>query len=123
VKPQLDPPLCFIASEEYIKVLRGVLLSEKETPEAKLKWKSFQMLESHVEFRKSIPKVHFMSSLSKKFVLETCNLKQFSEELIDFVLGVIDVNAFRHTIHPNNPLRAKVESNEKAIDRFGRKLL
>jgi hypothetical protein len=58
-----------------------------------------------------------MSSLSKMFIQETCKLGQYDEKLIEFVLGVIDVNAFRHTVHPNNPLRQNVPEKSKDIDR------
>ncbi|ODN02110.1 Protein msta, isoform A [Orchesella cincta] len=105
IKTPLPSPYCFIAEAEYIKVLRCLLLRElgKDDPEKLERWNMLQELEAHIELRKTIPKLMFMSKLIRNFIHDVCNLTEFDENTIDHVLGAIDVNAFKNVTNPMLP--------------------
>ncbi|CAL8127078.1 unnamed protein product [Orchesella dallaii] len=105
IKTPLPSPYCFIAEAEYIKVLRCLLLRElgKEDPAKLEKWNMLQELEAHIELRKMVPKLMFMSKLIRNFVQDFCKLTEFDENTIDHVLGAIDVNAFKNVTNPMLP--------------------
>lgn len=64
------------------------------------RWKLLLDMEAHVELRKSIPKIMFMSKLIRNFVHDMCKLTQFDDSIIDFIFGAVDVNAFRNVTNP-----------------------
>lgn len=117
IKPNLPSPFCFMASAEYIKILRCLLLNDESSSEKMDKWKQILALEAHMDLRKNIPKVQFMSGLVKRFVFNLCKLTQYDEATVDFVLGVVDVNAFRHSFAPEplKPACHKSGENENIV--------
>lgn len=56
-----------------------------------------------------------MSGLVKQFVQSLCKLTQYDDATIDFVLGVVDVNAFRHSFAPvplkPSPIDSQIEED------------
>ncbi|XP_035701318.1 SET domain-containing protein SmydA-8 isoform X2 [Folsomia candida] len=117
ITPPLQPPYDFIHPAELIKVLRAVLISKGRTAEDAATWGAMTKLESHMKQREAIPKVRFMSTLTKNFIRGACHVGDVPEEQIDLILGIIDVNAFRHTLHPNNPLRMEAVKANKDVDK------
>ncbi|CAL8114186.1 unnamed protein product [Orchesella dallaii] len=118
IKPDLPSPYSYIASAEYIKILRCLLLKDESSPEKMMKWKLILSLEAHMDIRRHIPRVQLMSGLVKKFVKSICKLNQFDEETVDFALGVVDVNAFRHSFAPAplKPMQTDLQEDSPAMN-------
>lgn len=41
-----------------------------------------------------------MSKLVRNFIHDKCKLTQFDDDIVDFILGTIDVNAFKNITNP-----------------------
>lgn len=108
-----------------MKILRCLLLRElgKEDPNQLDRWNMLMNFEAHLDLRKSIPKVLFMSKLIRNFIQDLCKLTQFDDTIIDFILGTIDVNAFKNI---TNPLflngKAVQSSIQKLVPFFAKKV-